>query len=70
MAYILTFKSNRYPGLSSLKLLPTPAGSAENSGLAFVQYESVAQAGTAKEALDGFLLNKGAPMKVSWAKRA
>jgi hypothetical protein len=60
----------RYPGLSSLKLLPTPAGSAPNSGLAFVQYETAAQAGTAREALDEFLLAPETPMKVGWAKRA
>lgn len=27
------------------------------------------QAGVAKEALDGFLVDRDAPMKVSWAKR-
>ena len=34
-----------------------------------MQYETVAQAGTAKEALDGFMLSKGGEaMKVSWSK--
>lgn len=60
----------RYPGLSSLKLLPTPAGSAPNAGLAFVQYETAGQAGTAREALNEFLLAPETPMKVGWAKRA
>lgn len=62
--------ARRYPGLSSLKLLPTPSSAPANAGLAFVQYETAGQAGTAKEALDDFLLAPGAPMKVGWAKRA
>ncbi|ORY91646.1 hypothetical protein BCR35DRAFT_260775 [Leucosporidium creatinivorum] len=60
----------QYPGLSSLKLLPTPSGSAPNAGLAFVQYETAGQAGTAREALNEFLLAPQTPMKVGWAKRA
>ncbi|BGP15247.1 hypothetical protein JCM10213_000710 [Rhodosporidiobolus nylandii] len=60
----------QYPGLSTLRLLPLPAGAPKNTGTAFVQYDSAAQAGVAKEALDGFLVDKDAPMKVYWAKRA
>ncbi|GAA6012054.1 hypothetical protein JCM10207_005111 [Rhodosporidiobolus poonsookiae] len=60
----------QYPGLSTLKLLPLLAGAPKNTGTAFVQYESTAQAGVAKEALDGFMVDKGAPMVVNWAKRA
>ncbi|GAA5975198.1 hypothetical protein JCM11641_004390 [Rhodosporidiobolus odoratus] len=60
----------QYPGLSTLRLLPLPAGAPKNTGTAFVQYESAGQAGVAKEALDGFLVDKGVAMKVYWAKRA
>ncbi|PRQ75035.1 hypothetical protein AAT19DRAFT_14057 [Rhodotorula toruloides] len=59
----------QYPGLSSIRLLPVPVGAAKNSGTAFVSYDSTTQAGVAKEALDGFLVDRDAPMKVSWAKR-
>ncbi|KAK4704091.1 hypothetical protein P7C70_g2122, partial [Phenoliferia sp. Uapishka_3] len=69
-ADVLSTLFQQYPGLASLKLLPTPAGSPPNSGSGFVQYETAAQAGLAKEALDMFLLKEGAPLKVSWAKRA
>lgn len=54
----------RYPGLSSLELLSTPAGSA------FVVFETAVKAGAAKEALDGFVISKGAAIKVGYAKRA
>ncbi|GAA5823682.1 hypothetical protein JCM11251_000723 [Rhodosporidiobolus azoricus] len=60
----------QYPGLSTLRLLPLPAGAAKNTGTAFVQYDTVQQAGVAKEALDGFLVDKDAPMRVHYAKRA
>ncbi|KAM0788771.1 hypothetical protein ACM66B_002861 [Microbotryomycetes sp. NB124-2] len=59
----------QYPGLASVRLLPLAPNMPPNSGTAFVQYESVAQAQTAKEALDQFLLAPQVPMKVSWAKR-
>lgn len=70
LAPSLTDTVRRYPGLASLKLLPTPAGSPPNSGSGFVQYETSAQAGLAKEALDQFLVTPSAPLRVSWAKRA
>ncbi|KAK4055691.1 hypothetical protein OIV83_000237 [Microbotryomycetes sp. JL201] len=60
----------QYPGLASLRLLPLAPNSPPNSGTAFVHYDSVAQAKTAKEALDQFLLAPQVPMRVSWAKRA
>ncbi|GAA5855720.1 hypothetical protein JCM8547_001657 [Rhodosporidiobolus lusitaniae] len=60
----------QYPGLSTLTLHSLAPGAPKNSGTAFVQYDSAAQAGVAKEALDGFLVDKDAPMGVSWAKRA
>ncbi|KAM0745766.1 RNA-binding domain-containing protein [Meredithblackwellia eburnea MCA 4105] len=66
---ILRTLFQQYPGLSNLQLLPTPAGSPPNSGTGFVHYETTVQAGVAMEALDSFLLAKGAPLKVSWAKR-
>ncbi|KAL8290098.1 hypothetical protein RQP46_003037 [Phenoliferia psychrophenolica] len=69
-ADMLSTLFQQYPGLSSLKLLPTPAGSPPNSGSGFVQYETAAQAGLAKTALDQFLLAPTAPLRVSWAKRA
>ncbi|BGP39093.1 hypothetical protein JCM10450v2_003045 [Rhodotorula kratochvilovae] len=59
----------QYPGLVQLRLSPSSADAAPNSGTALVQYESAAQAGVAKEALDGFLVDKGAPMTVQWAAR-
>lgn len=59
----------RYPGLATIKMLPTPAGSGANRGIAFVHYEATAQAETAKEALDGFLLAKDTPMAVAFAAR-
>lgn len=34
-----------------------------------VVYETVSQAGVAKEALDGFLVDKDAPIKVDFAAR-
>ncbi|SCV70724.1 BQ2448_3486 [Microbotryum intermedium] len=60
----------RYPGLSSVKLLPTPPGSGVNAGRAHVVYETIGQASTAKEALDQFLLAPQTPMSVSWMKKA
>lgn len=60
--------SCRYSGLSSLRLLPSTATS-KNAGTAMVVYESVTQAGVAKEALDGFLVDKDAPIKVDYAAR-
>ncbi|GAA5902243.1 hypothetical protein JCM6882_000483 [Rhodosporidiobolus microsporus] len=60
----------QYPGLSTLRLLPLPTGAAKNTGTAFVQYDTVQQAGVAKEALDGFLVDRDAPMRVHYAKRA
>ncbi|SCZ99221.1 BZ3500_MvSof-1268-A1-R1_Chr7-1g09438 [Microbotryum saponariae] len=60
----------RYPGLSSVKLLPTPPGSGTNAGRAHAVYETVGQASTAKEALDQFLLAPQTPMSVSWMKKA
>ncbi|GAA5879594.1 hypothetical protein JCM5296_003038 [Sporobolomyces johnsonii] len=59
----------QYPGLSSLKLLPTPVNAPKNSGTAFISYDTAAQAGVALEALDGFLVDADAPMKVGYAKR-
>lgn len=66
----VTDKGVRYPGLSSLKLQPIPADAGPNSGHAYVQYESISQATTAKDALDQFEMDKGVFMKVSWAKRS
>ncbi|KDE07945.1 hypothetical protein MVLG_01852 [Microbotryum lychnidis-dioicae p1A1 Lamole] len=60
----------QYPGLSSVKLLPTPPGSGTNAGRAHAVYETVGQASTAKEALDQFLLAPQTPMSVSWMKKA
>ncbi|GAA6046434.1 hypothetical protein JCM3770_004922 [Rhodotorula araucariae] len=60
----------QYPGLVQLRLSPSPPGAGPNSGTALVQYESATQAGVAKEALDGFLVDKDAPMTVQWARRA
>ena len=59
----------RYPGLATIKMLPTPAGSGTNRGVAFVHYEATAQAEMAKDALDGFLLAKDAPLGVAFAQR-
>ena len=42
---------------------------AKNAGTAMVVYETVSQAGVAKEALDGFLVDKDAPIKVEYAAR-
>ncbi|SGY78765.1 BQ5605_C008g04943 [Microbotryum silenes-dioicae] len=60
----------QYPGLSSVKLLPTPPGSGTNAGRAHAVYETVGQASTAKEALDQFLLAPQTPMSLSWMKKA
>lgn len=60
----------QYPGLASIKMLPAAPGPGPNRGLAFVHYEATAQAGTAREALDGFLLAKETPMAVAFAARA
>lgn len=59
----------RYSGLASLQLLPVPVDAPAKSATALIHYETMAQAGVAKEALDGFLVDRDAPMKVSWAKR-
>ncbi|GAA5865479.1 hypothetical protein JCM3774_005653 [Rhodotorula dairenensis] len=59
----------QYSGLASLQLLPVPVDAPAKSATALVHYETMAQAGVAKEALDGFLVDRDAPMKVSWAKR-
>ncbi|GAA5937295.1 U1A/U2B"/SNF family RNA-binding protein [Sporobolomyces koalae] len=58
----------QYSGLGSVRLLPAATG--KNSGSAMIVYESVAQAGVAKDALDGFLVDKDAPIKVDYAAKA
>ncbi|KAI5479245.1 U1 small nuclear ribonucleoprotein A [Pseudohyphozyma bogoriensis] len=60
----------QYPGLLSIRLLPSPPNSTPNSGTAFVSYESVVQAGVAKEVLHNFQLAKGVTMKVNFAQKA
>lgn len=65
----LALAARRYSGLASLQLLPVPVDASAKSATALVHYETMAQAGVAKEALDGFLVDRDAPMKVSWAKR-
>lgn len=57
----------RYPGLATVRLSPASPDAAPNSGSALVQYEIAAQAGVAREALDGFLVDRDAPMKVQFA---
>ncbi|GAA5955520.1 hypothetical protein JCM8115_006778 [Rhodotorula mucilaginosa] len=59
----------QYSGLASLQLLAVPVDAPAKSATALIHYETMAQAGVAKEALDGFLVDRDAPMKVSWAKR-
>ncbi|GAA5882145.1 hypothetical protein JCM16303_005629, partial [Sporobolomyces ruberrimus] len=53
----------QYSGLSSVRILPA------SQGTAMVVYETVAQAGVAREALDGFLIDKDTPIKVAFAAR-
>ncbi|GAA5892993.1 U1A/U2B"/SNF family RNA-binding protein [Sporobolomyces salmoneus] len=59
----------QYSGLSTVRLLPAQAGS-KNVGTAMVVYETVSQAGVAREALDGFLVDKDAPIKLDFAASA
>ncbi|GAA6004710.1 hypothetical protein JCM11491_002203 [Sporobolomyces phaffii] len=56
----------QYSGLSSVRLLPA-TGANQGKGTATVVYETVAQAGVAREALDGFLVDKDAPIAVRFA---
>ncbi|KAJ3106702.1 hypothetical protein HDU96_008139 [Phlyctochytrium bullatum] len=57
----LLFK--QYPGFKEVRLVPN------KSDIAFIEYETVNQAAEAKARLDGFLIAKGHPLKLQFAKR-
>jgi len=62
--------SSRYPGLATIRLSPASPDAAPKSGSALVRFESAAQATVAKDALDGFLVDRDAPIQVRFAASA
>ncbi|KND03734.1 uncharacterized protein SPPG_01192 [Spizellomyces punctatus DAOM BR117] len=60
---MLAMLFQQYPGFKEIRLVPG------KSGIAFVEYESDAQAETAKGVLNGFKLTPTHPMTVEYAKR-
>ncbi|KPV77421.1 uncharacterized protein RHOBADRAFT_41413 [Rhodotorula graminis WP1] len=67
---MLTALFQQYPGLATVRLNPTLPDAAPKSGSALVQFESAAQASVAKDALDGFLVDRDAPIQVHFAASA
>ncbi|GAA5889710.1 hypothetical protein JCM8208_001107 [Rhodotorula glutinis] len=67
---MLTALFQQYPGLATIRLSPASPDAAPKSGSALVHFESAAQAGVAKDALDGFLVDRDAPIQVRFAASA
>ncbi|GAA5841285.1 hypothetical protein JCM9279_000604 [Rhodotorula babjevae] len=67
---MLTALFQQYPGLATIRLSPASPDAAPKSGSALVQFESAAQATVAKDALDGFLVDREAPIQVRFAASA
>ena len=57
------FSTNRFPGLKEVRLVPG------RSDIAFVEFETEIQAGTAKDALQGFRIKPTHAMTISFAKK-
>ncbi|GAA6062432.1 hypothetical protein JCM10212_003306 [Sporobolomyces blumeae] len=62
----------QYSGLSSVRLLPASSTAngtttSKHTGAAMIVYETAVQAGVAREALDGFLVDRDASIQVHFA---
>lgn len=60
---MLAMLFNQFPGFKEVRLVPG------KSDIAFVEFESEIQAGTAKDALQGFKITPTNAMKISFAKK-
>lgn len=60
---MLAMLFNQFPGFREVRLVPG------KSDIAFVEFESEIQAGTAKDALQGFKITPTNAMKISFAKK-
>ncbi|KAJ3211705.1 hypothetical protein HDU67_004343 [Dinochytrium kinnereticum] len=60
---MLSLLFKQYPGFKEVRLVAT------KKDIAFIEYASVNQAAEAKVRLDGFLVAKGHPLKLQFAKR-
>ncbi|KAJ3337033.1 hypothetical protein HDU93_001752 [Gonapodya sp. JEL0774] len=61
---MLGFLFQQYAGYREVRMVPG------KTDIAFVEYDTEGQAGTAKSVLDGFMLTQTTKMKVEFAKRA
>ena len=57
------FPLYRFPGFREVRLVPG------KSDIAFVEFENEVQAGTAKDALQGFKITPTNAMKITFAKK-
>ena len=57
------FKKNRFPGYKEVRLVPN------RHDIAFVEFENEIQAGSAKDALQGFKITPTHSMRVTFAKK-
>ena len=59
----LSLPPYRFPGFREVRLVPG------KSDIAFVEFENEVQAGTAKDALQGFKITPTNAMKITFAKK-
>lgn len=60
---MLSILFQQYPGFSEVRLVP------QRAGIAFVEFESDAQAGVALQALQGFKVATDKPLRITFAKQ-
>lgn len=60
---MLSMLFSQFPGFKEVRLVPG------RHDIAFVEFESEVQAGTAKDSLQGFKITPTTPMKISFAKK-
>ncbi|CAB4006176.1 U1 small nuclear ribonucleo A [Paramuricea clavata] len=60
---MLAMLFNQFPGFREVRLVPG------KSDIAFVEFENEVQAGTAKDALQGFKITPTNAMKITFAKK-
>lgn len=60
---VLVSALRRFPGFKEVRLVPG------KHDIAFVEFESEAQAGVAKDALQGFRITATCAMKITYAKK-
>jgi hypothetical protein len=60
---MLSMLFNQFPGFKEVRLVPG------RHDIAFVEFATEIQSGTAREALQGFKVSPTHPMKISFAKK-